>query len=124
GGFFGGGGSGGPVNIINDPVTAKECGECHEPYSGNNLPAGSWRKMMANLKDHFGEDASMEEGAGKHVENYLVSTAGGGGDGPLRITETFWFKRKHGGGEISSRALSRVKTLSNCKACHGGVSGR
>lgn len=134
GGFFGGsggnkgggfgGGSGGPVNIINDAVTAKECGECHEPYSGQNLPAGSWRRVMGNLSNHFGEDASMDENARKHVENYLVSTAGGGGDGPLRITETFWFKRKHGGGEISSRALSRVKTLGNCKACHGGAGGR
>lgn len=114
-----GGGSGGPVNTNIEPVTAKACGECHEPYSAQNLPDGSWRKMMANLSNHFGEDASMDDTTRRQVESYLINNAGGRGDGPLKITETYWFRRKHDG-EVGSRMLSKVKTLGNCKACHGG----
>lgn len=125
GGFFGlmgdsgkprGFGSGAGGFVIRDTVTAKECGDCHQPYGADALPQGSWRKIMGNLSNHFGEDASLDEQTRAHIENYLVSNAPAG-DGPLRITEMAWFAGEHRG-EVSQRAIQRAGSMSNCAACH------
>jgi len=134
GGFFGGyggggsGGGGGPRGfgsgsggfMINDQVTLKECGECHQAYGGDALPQGAWRRIMGNLQDHFGEDASLDEQTRAHIENYLMSNAMPG-DGPLRITEQNWFIGEHRG-EVSSFGMQRAKSMANCQGCHGGGS--
>ena len=129
GGFMGfGGGSGGGSGgggeprgfgsgtggfIINDQVTMTECSDCHQAYGGDALPQGAWRRMMGNLENHFGEDASLDERTRAHIENYLLSSATPG-DGPLRISEQDWFIKEHRGeGRRSIR-------WSDCKACHGG----
>lgn len=130
GGFFGfgGGGSGGGMKPrgfgsgaggfnVTDPVTQKECSDCHEAYGADALPQGSWRKIMANLENHFGENAALDEQTRRHIENYLVSNAPPG-DGPLRITEMSWFVGEHRG-EVSRAAMDRAKSWSNCQACHG-----
>jgi hypothetical protein len=131
-GFFGGGGSGGGYGggkprgfgsgsggfIINDSVTVKECSDCHQAYGGDALPQGAWRRIMGNLQDHFGENASLDEPTRVHIENYLMSNAIPG-DGPMRITEQAWFVGEHRG-EVSSWGMQRAKSLANCDACHGG----
>lgn len=126
GGFFGfmgnggskprGFGSGSGGFVIRDSVTAKECGDCHEAYGADALPQGSWRRIMNDLPNHFGEDASLPEDTRRHIENYLVSNAPAG-DGPLRITETGWFVSEHRG-EVSQRARDRAGSMANCQACH------
>jgi len=73
-----------------DPITAKECGDCHMAYPAVFLPAGSWNKMMGNLSNHFGEDASLDDTPRKHVTAYLTSNAGRGDDNVLRISEQRW----------------------------------
>ena len=121
-GLFGGGGkpagfgSGAGGFVIRDAVTAKECGDCHQPYGADALPQGSWRKIMTNLPNHFGEDASLDEQTRAHIENYLVSNSAPG-DGPLRITETRWFVSEHNR-EVSQRAMQRAGSMANCAACH------
>jgi len=110
-------GSGGKGNfVINDPATAKECADCHQAYGAEALPQGSWRRIMGDLPNHFGEDASLDEATRQQIENYLVSNSAPG-DGPLRISETRWFVSEHRG-EVSERALAKAKSWSNCKACH------
>jgi len=136
GGFFGfGGGSGGGKGggglsgwgsgtggfIINDQITKTECGDCHMPYGAEALPQGSWRQMMGDLSNHFGEDASLDEQTRSHIENYLVAGAPPG-NGPLRITEQRWFVSEHRG-EVSRSSMQRAKSLANCDACHGGARG-
>jgi hypothetical protein len=122
GGFFGGGGgpagfgSGAGGFMINDPVTAKECGDCHQPYGADALPQGAWRRMMNDLSNHFGEDASLDDQTRTHIENYLVRNAPPG-DGPLRITEQGWFVSEHRR-EVSQRAIQRAGSMANCAACH------
>lgn len=125
GGFFGGGeGGGGPAGFgsgaggftINDQITAKECGDCHQPYGADALPQGSWRRIMSGLSNHFGEDASLDDQTRAHIENYLVRNSRPG-DGPLRITEQGWFVSEHRS-EVSQRAIQRAGSMANCAACH------
>jgi len=127
GGFFGGmgggsgggmGGGSGAISTATDPLTAKECGDCHIPYSPRYLPDGSWRQIMTNLSDHFGEDASLDANTQQHITQYLTSNAGGNGMGALRITDTNWWVSEHRG-EISSWSLQRIGgSPSNCNGCH------
>lgn len=128
GGFFSLGGSGGGNLkgfgsgagvgfIINDQTTAKECGDCHQPYGAEALSQGAWLKIMRDLPNHFGEDASLDEPTRAHIENYLVNNSSSG-NGPIRITELRWFVSEHRG-EVSNRAMKRAGSMANCAACHG-----
>jgi hypothetical protein len=124
------------VAPVKDPVVIKECGACHMVFQPVFLPARSWRKMMAGLKDHFGENAELDEATAKRIGDYLAANAGdsSGGhalrglaasDTPLRISETPWFVRKHEKhGRISPPALQRAKakSKSDCAACHPDAS--
>ncbi|MDH3221904.1 MAG: diheme cytochrome c [Gammaproteobacteria bacterium] len=115
-----------------DPIYVEECGSCHMAYPGELLPAGSWRKIMSGLDDHFGENAELDPDTRQSVEDYLVhvSKAGGyrklqrnlGGQTPLRITELPYFVHEHD--EIPRRLIEgndRVGSLSQCNACHQGA---
>lgn len=121
GSIFGGEGNeaGAGALYVGDQLTRKECGDCHEPYAPGNLPDGSWRNIMNNLSNHFGEDASLDDKTRRSITGYLTANAGGRGDAGLRITKTSWFVRKHR--EVSSRMMVRanIKTMSKCSACHG-----
>lgn len=101
----------------------QECSDCHIPYSPGLLPAESWRKIMSGLDKHFGSDASLAVQDNKEITAYLVSNASNrwsAPTAPLRITETAWFKRKHDSREISPAVWKnpKVKSPSNCAACH------
>lgn len=117
---------------VNNPLYEKECGLCHFAYQPGLLPAGSWRKLMADLANHFGDDVSWDENEEKLVEQYLIdhsaerSTAKRakkilrslGDKSPIRITETPYIIGKHD--DISASTLEResIRSLSNCEVCH------
>jgi diheme cytochrome c len=116
-------------------LTATECSACHMAYQSGFLPIRSWKAIMADLPNHFGEDASLDEVARADIEAYLVATAADRKGrnprwlqkippdvAPLRISELPWFRNEHG-----SRRLARAKndpnigSISNCVACHKGA---
>ncbi len=115
-----------------DPLLVKECSSCHLPFSAGWLPKASWRKIMANLDNHFGDDARLTEDRRKAVEEALLARAGdakterpspfikgvNGDEAPMRLTETYGFQRKHKKFKPGSPMLARAKTLANCQACH------
>jgi nitrate/TMAO reductase-like tetraheme cytochrome c subunit len=111
------------VPPVRDKLVQKECGACHMTFQPTFLPARSWTKIMAELDNHFGEDASLDVEAAKRIEDYLVANAGrrswrdSWGTPPQRITELRWFKKEHRG-EVSPRARKKAGTMANCKACH------
>ena len=89
---------------------------------------------MGNLSNHFGEDASLEPAVTSIIKKYYVANAANPGrwggafmrglnkdSAPLRITDTPYWKRKHG--EVPRRIWKdpRVKSKSNCLACHRGA---
>lgn len=117
-----------------DGLYVKECGGCHTAYAPGLLPARSWQKIMGNLEDHFGDDASLEEPSKLAILRGLVE---GGADNaqpsdlmrrvnraiapsvtPLRITETPFFRHMHD--EVSASVWKRksIGSKANCGACH------
>lgn len=121
---------------VTDPVVKKECSACHMAYPAGLLPARSWQAVMANLKDHFGENAELDAETTKRVTDYLVAGAADQGRSgklmrdlsasqtPRRVSELPWFVRKHERkGRISPESLKRrgAKSAANCNACHKGA---
>lgn len=108
------------VPPITDETAKKECGACHMAYQPQFLPAESWRRMFANLSDHFGEDASLSEPVRQQVLDYYVAHAGREvkGEPSLRISELPWFVREHREVKEAAWTSPEVKFKGNCTACH------
>ncbi len=107
---------------IRDKITKTECSACHMAFPAGLLPAASWKKIMLNLSDHFGEDATLDEKTTKHITNYFIKKSDKGKfrNPALRITELRWFVNEHNH-EVSRKAKKKAGTMSNCKACHSGA---
>ena len=111
----------------------EECGSCHFSLPANLLPRRSWEKMMTELEDHFGDDASLEPEESEQVLAYLVSHAAetskssasyrltlglGPEDAPQRITGLDYWKKRH---EEIAEERFKQKPIGNkihCNACH------
>ncbi|MFC1684079.1 diheme cytochrome c [Pseudomonadota bacterium] len=122
------------VAPVENPQYLEECGSCHFPYQPGLLPARSWKKVMATLEDHFGENAELPTEDADSLTAYLVKNAADrsnhkrsvkimnsirSGDAPLRISETPYFIKKHD--ELSRNMVQdnpEVRSLSRCEACH------
>lgn len=113
------------ISTANSPSWKAECGSCHLAYPPSLLPADAWRAMMAGLDKHFGVDASVDAKTAAEIGAFLEKHAGasrGKTSKPnMRITETAWFKHEHD--EVSAAVWKnpKVKTPSNCAACHRGA---
>ena len=121
---------------VSDRVVKEECGSCHLAYPPSMLPARSWDRMMAQLSDHFGTDASLEAKTTEQVRRYLSENAADSGgrrygekltrgialsDAPLRITELPQWMRKHRKVPAWEWTHKDVRTKANCAACHAGA---
>lgn len=117
---------------VDNDLVKKECSACHMAYPAGMLPAASWKAVMGDLPNHFGEDASLDEASRTEIETWLVANAApdksrlakrsvdAQGQPALRISETQWWIRAHDG-EISPRALAKAGSKANCAACHRGA---
>ena len=117
---------------VTDALTKKECGSCHMAFQPGFLPARSWKKMMTELSNHFGEDASLPADKAAAISAYLEANAGDRtgdrmagkflrqvkADGaPQRITENPYFLKEHRFPDTVWKK-PEVVTKSNCPACH------
>ncbi len=111
----------------------EECGSCHMVFHPSLLPARSWQKMMAEQDKHFGTDLALDAAASKVLLAFMVNNAAEKSateaalkiNGsikpdafPLRITETQYWADKHRDIAESDWRLARVKSKTNCAACH------
>jgi nitrate/TMAO reductase-like tetraheme cytochrome c subunit len=118
---------------VNNTVVKEECGSCHLAFAPSMLPASSWTRMMGNLKDHFGDDASVDPKLAAEITAYLVANAGDQGgqrygnkllrgvsatNAPLRITELPKWTREHRKVPDWEWKHKDVRTKANCAACH------
>jgi len=120
-----GNGGKGSKSMVSNAKWKEECGACHLAYPPRFLSAESWHAMMSGLDKHFGSDASLDAAAATEIGNFLEKNAStkqlkssNGKEPPLRITETRWFKSDHD--EVAAHIWKdpKVKSPSNCAACH------
>ena len=89
--------------------------------------------MMANLNDHFGDDASVDPDTAARISSYLVTNAADTGgkrysskllrglspnSAPLRITELPKWVSEHREVPAWEWKHKDVRTKANCVACH------
>ena len=118
---------------VTNTVVKEECGSCHLTFAPSMLPASSWTRTMANLKDHFGDDASVDPKLADEITAYLVANAGDQGgqrygskllrgvsatNAPLRITELPKWVSEHRKVPDWEWKHKDVRTKANCAACH------
>ncbi len=108
----------GSIAAATDPLTLQECGDCHTAFNPRFLRAYAWQKIMSNLDNHFGEDASLDEEVRLKIEKYLIYNAGRPRKINIRISEFKWFKREHNLRRISKKMMANAGKFSNCTACH------
>lgn len=110
------------------PAFQAECASCHVAFPPQLLVADDWRRVMATLDKHYGDNASLDEKTRRAIEDFLVRNAGstaklGAGRAakagePPRLTATDWFQRKHREVPRADWTHAKVKTPANCVACH------
>ncbi|MEO5695028.1 MAG: hypothetical protein ABIQ72_17975 [Usitatibacter sp.] len=117
-----------------DPTYLKECGSCHFPYSPGLLPARSWELHLTRLDRHFGETVNLPPASLSAVRKYLTDNAADKSpyDGsiafmerikdktPYRLLDVPTMREMHRIilAVIDRRAKIKVRTLTNCSACH------
>ena len=123
------------VAAKSSPVYMEECGSCHMAYPPGLLPSNSWRRIMTELADHFGDNAELDEQTAQQISDFMTSNAAdksryrrsqqlmasinpSTGQAPMRITENPYFKHEHD--EVPDRVIkqSGATSLSHCNACH------
>jgi len=122
-----------PAALAIPPIYKKECAACHMAFPPNTLPAESWKSMLANLQDHFGDDASIDESLKREIEQFLVKNAAeysleessikfirsiGKDNPPLRITAIPYWQEKHKTIPQEIYRRGSIKSKINCIACH------
>lgn len=115
---------GGGARSAHLPKYQQECGACHLAYPPSLLPRASWGRVMGTLNLHFGTDASLDAASVREISDWLQAHGGGARANAAaaqdRITQSAWFLRDHGPGEIAPSLWKRaaIGSAANCTACH------
>lgn len=113
-----------------------ECGACHMAYPPAVLPASSWVTLLAELPDHFGEDASLPPASISSLSDWLQNhaaetwqTKAGHAfqrvlvEKPYQITATPFWQHRHNDLSPELFKSRAVGGAANCRACHQDVQG-
>ncbi|WP_051938319.1 hypothetical protein [Ghiorsea bivora] len=125
------------VNILpkeKSEAYAQACASCHMLYAPSMLPARSWKQMMLELDNHFGDNAELESSVREEVSAYLQRNAADkveniyaqpmlnllkDDETPQRISDTAYFKLVHD--IVRPEMVSGnpdVKSVARCEICH------
>ena len=119
------------------PNTAYEqaCGACHMAYPPMLLPAASWRSLVPDSGEHFGDRLPLSAAELQSLRTWLTTHAADnssskrarkimeslGGQNPQRVSEVPYIQRKHRKVDPTVFARPAVGGLANCAACHPGA---
>jgi cytochrome b len=108
-----------------------ECGSCHLAYPPELLPRRSWLRMLETQQSHFGEDLGLStktrdalsaivraEGARPHWAGSMIQASVVEGDAPQRISETRFWRERHGHLDPRRFSVAPVSGRHDCEACH------
>ena len=117
---------------ISNQTYKTTCEGCHLAYPPQMLPAYSWKKILDQSDNHFGEQIPVDSKSKETIVKYLSENGADRsscekavkimkslkGETPLRITEVPYIRQKHR--KIPPEVLNRktIGSLSNCRACH------
>jgi len=101
----------------------------------NLLPESSWKVLMNNLENHFGDDASLDAKDEKIILDFLVKYSAEKSTKEasfkilkslenkdiIAITQTSFWKDEHKNIPKNVFLHNEVKSKANCKACHSDV---
>lgn len=108
----------------------KECGSCHIAYVPYLLPQNAWQKIMGDLENHFGDDASLQKHDEKQIFSFLSKHSLEYFDTKFRskikkedrdkiiISEHVFYQKAHE--KISHKVFKskEIKSKANCQNCH------
>lgn len=111
----------------------KECGSCHIAYTPYLLPVNAWEKMMGDLENHFGDDASLDEEDRVQILSFLSKYSLEHFDtkfkakskkediGKIAISKYIFYQKAHR--KIPQEVFSskEIKSKANCQNCHKDV---
>jgi len=101
-----------------------ECGACHVAFPPGLMVADDWLALMADLEHHFGANVALDPKRRKEISDFLQKNSAtnrkyASPDDMPRITTAPWFTEKHQGA-MRVVMKGRVKSLTDCAACHKG----
>lgn len=110
------------------PLYQKECGSCHIAYAPYLLPKAVWGKMMSELENHFGDDASVESDTQKELTQFLEANSqrdtfiadklSREREAYLAISQTRFFAKIHKKIPQEVFKSKEIKSKANCQSCH------
>jgi cytochrome c len=105
------------------PSYQTECASCHLAYPPGLLSTQSWSAIMSSLSKHYGTDASLDTKDMQAISTWLTQYAGSykrvtEAPPENRITQSYWFQKKHRKVKAGDFAKPSVKSAANCNACH------
>ncbi len=121
---------GAPVAAL-DEIFAEECTACHLAYHPSLLSGAEWQVIMANLDDHFIEDARLDDETNARITDWLI--AHDASTAQTRPAHLFANERESPTGSIAETQAwsdlheslaeetfqhAPVYSKSNCSACH------
>ncbi|MAC83250.1 MAG: hypothetical protein CL624_03855 [Arcobacter sp.] len=112
-----------------------ECASCHTLYPPTTLPKKSWIKLMSDLENHFGDDASLDKEDNSLILSFLVENSAEtstmeaskkildsiGNKDIIAISQTTFWKKRHKDIDSSVFKNNKIKSKANCKACHTDI---
>ncbi len=118
------------------PAFVAECGSCHTLYPPHLLSRESWSRVMDNLEDHFGDDASLDDKTRVSIRDYLLKNSAEsstkesafyilqslkGSENIIAVTQTPYWKKRHKNIDKTIFSSNEIKSKANCKACHSDI---
>ena len=112
------------------PAYAENCADCHTLYHPSLRTARAWRRIIAGLADHYGEDASVDADTARRIIAFLTANDANTFDteaavrlgrietADMRITSVPWWKKRHARLAEAVFKAPTVGSKANCGACH------
>ncbi len=116
---------------IQDAMFAEQCGACHLAFPPSLAPRSTWDAILADLRHHFGADASLSADQASHIRAWLDANAAEhwdtlpshllrvpAADGSRRITDTPGWRRMHRHIPHAVFTGTDGTRRSDCATCH------
>lgn len=115
--------------VIKNETVLRECGDCHMAFPPQTLPRERWVEIINDLENHFGENAALPPDLVQEILDYHVRNASDVStvraarkwrtrSNVTRITDAPRFRKKHGRCQPEVWTHEKVRSKSNCLACH------